>query len=170
MLFLRFDWSHAFPCPLVFETYNEVQHCFPTVGQVYPEDVFAFLLCVLHHLASLFLKNIILFCKDEFVAESLDVIQDGDSYEGGRDLITASLQGFSIDYEFGYKIKYVGGRDLITASLQGLSIDYEFGYKIKVCISTVEALPGLVTQMQLKSVLPRFVSTILEFNVIAPIK
>ncbi|KAH6798831.1 ARM repeat superfamily protein [Perilla frutescens var. frutescens] len=30
--------------PVGLKTYNEVQHCFLTVGQVYPEDMFAFLL------------------------------------------------------------------------------------------------------------------------------
>ncbi|KAG6403788.1 hypothetical protein SASPL_136020 [Salvia splendens] len=30
--------------PVGLKTYNEVQHCFLTVGQVYPEDIFAFLL------------------------------------------------------------------------------------------------------------------------------
>ncbi|KAG6412080.1 hypothetical protein SASPL_124746 [Salvia splendens] len=30
--------------PVGLKTYNEVQHCFLTVGQVYPEDLFAFLL------------------------------------------------------------------------------------------------------------------------------
>ncbi|KAG6401560.1 hypothetical protein SASPL_138420 [Salvia splendens] len=29
---------------MYMQTYNEVQHCFLTVGQVYPEDIFAFLL------------------------------------------------------------------------------------------------------------------------------
>ncbi|KAL0316187.1 UNVERIFIED_CONTAM: protein SHOOT GRAVITROPISM 6 [Sesamum radiatum] len=36
--------SESGPPLLDFETYNEVQHCFLTVGQVYPEDLFAFLL------------------------------------------------------------------------------------------------------------------------------
>lgn len=31
---------------MYLQTYNEVQHCFLTVGQVYPEDMFAFLLYV----------------------------------------------------------------------------------------------------------------------------
>ncbi|KAL6496288.1 Protein SHOOT GRAVITROPISM 6 [Orobanche gracilis] len=36
--------SESGPPLLDFETYNEVQHCFLTVGQVYPEDIFTFLL------------------------------------------------------------------------------------------------------------------------------
>lgn len=38
------DWSCFMY--VVLQTYNEIQRCFLTVGQVYPEDMFVFLLYV----------------------------------------------------------------------------------------------------------------------------
>ena len=43
-----FSMVILFSCLYIFlwQTYNEVQHCFLTVGLVYPEDLFMFLLNV----------------------------------------------------------------------------------------------------------------------------
>lgn len=45
-LYLVLLTCFAFSCSCMWQTYNELQHCFLTVGLVYPEDLFVFLLNV----------------------------------------------------------------------------------------------------------------------------